>query len=150
MTWLIRSPLNSHFKTSLNTQYLMANENRDWDAVKLGGSVKRNIVNPDLIEERQKLNFDKRELLEFIISKEAADDIDELNHYIKMDPNLNTDIYYSAKSREEQHAAFWKVAHAAYNHPVIGRKHFINNSARNSLGFQWSYMLQSTSMLHLH
>lgn len=30
----------------------------DFDTSKLGGSIKRNIVNPDLIEEMEKRNFD--------------------------------------------------------------------------------------------
>ena len=33
-----------------------------WDAAKLGGSMKRDIVNPDLLEERAKLAFDREEL----------------------------------------------------------------------------------------
>lgn len=39
----------------------------DWDANKLGGSVKRNIVNPDMIEEREKCNFDKTEFAHFVL-----------------------------------------------------------------------------------
>ena len=34
----------------------------DFDPKILGGSVKRGIVNPDLIEERNKCNFDQREM----------------------------------------------------------------------------------------
>ena len=33
-------------------------KNTEWDAKFLGGSIKRNIVNPDLLEERAKCNFD--------------------------------------------------------------------------------------------
>ena len=33
-----------------------------WDAHKFGGSIKRNIVNPDLLEERAKGTFNKEEL----------------------------------------------------------------------------------------
>ena len=34
----------------------------DFDPKILGGSVKRGIVNPDLIEERKKCDFDQQEL----------------------------------------------------------------------------------------
>lgn len=34
----------------------------DFDVALLGGSIKRDIVNPDLIEERRKLTFDQKEL----------------------------------------------------------------------------------------
>lgn len=40
-----------------------------WDATKFGGSKKRNIVNPDLIEERAKCTFDKQELAPFVLGK---------------------------------------------------------------------------------
>ena len=36
----------------------MSGKSDDWDAVKLGGSIKRGIVNPDLQEERDKRIFD--------------------------------------------------------------------------------------------
>jgi len=41
---------------------------QDWDAKLLGGSIKRNIVNPDIEEERLKCNFDKTELAKFILT----------------------------------------------------------------------------------
>jgi hypothetical protein len=36
----------------------------------LGGSIKRNLINPDIAEERAKCNFDKKEFAEFIYTKE--------------------------------------------------------------------------------
>ena len=39
----------------------------EWDAAHLGGSMKRNIVNPDLIDERAKLAFDRVELQKFTL-----------------------------------------------------------------------------------
>ena len=41
----------------------------------LGGSIKRNIVNPDLISERAKCNFDKKEFAEFVLSKEVLNEM---------------------------------------------------------------------------
>lgn len=40
----------------------------NWDAERLGGSIKRNIVNPDLIEERKNCAFDKEEILDFMVN----------------------------------------------------------------------------------
>ena len=52
---------NSFFK---DFQYLFsaAKMSIDFDPKILGGSVKRGIVNPDLIEERKKCDFDQQEL----------------------------------------------------------------------------------------
>lgn len=41
---------------------------QDWDSKLLGGSIKKDIVNPDIIEERLKCNFDKDELAKFILT----------------------------------------------------------------------------------
>ena len=39
----------------------------EFDTQLLGGSIKRDIVNPDLIEERNKLTFDQKELELFLL-----------------------------------------------------------------------------------
>ena len=44
---------------------------QDFDPKVLGGSVKRGIVNPDLLEERAKSNFNQADLEEFLMGKEA-------------------------------------------------------------------------------
>ena len=50
-----------------------------WDAKRLGGSIKRGIVNPDLIEEREKLAFDRRELQRFSMGDFIYDMYEELD-----------------------------------------------------------------------
>ena len=42
----------------------------DFDQKALGGSVKRGIVNPDLLEERAKCDFNQRELVLFLFGQE--------------------------------------------------------------------------------
>lgn len=80
----------------------MTNSNHpDWDTKILGGSIKRNIVNPDIQEEREKCNFDKAELVEFVISKQIIDEINEINEEVRKDPNLQTDINFFKYTREE-------------------------------------------------
>jgi hypothetical protein len=36
---------------------MIKNNSTNWDSTFLGGSIKRDIVNPDLVEERAKCNF---------------------------------------------------------------------------------------------
>jgi acyl-CoA oxidase len=112
----------------------------NWDAVKFGGSEKRKIVNPDLIEERAKCNFDKTELVNFVIGEEVLEEFNELVDEMGKDPNLQTDIHFSSLPREEQHKIWWKIIKAAYNNPKLGPRHFHNNDKRKSLSFCWSYM----------
>lgn len=45
----------------------------EFDPKILGGSVKRGIVNPDLVEERNKCDFDQREFTLSIFGKEAVE-----------------------------------------------------------------------------
>ena len=41
----------------------------EWDAKKLGGSIKRGIVHPDLQKERDSCTFDKLELERFFLGE---------------------------------------------------------------------------------
>jgi len=43
----------------------------DFDPKVLGGSIKRNIINPDLVEERKKTAFDKQEFTEFFLGEDV-------------------------------------------------------------------------------
>ena len=60
----------------------------------LGGSVKSNIVNPDLVEERAKIGFDKNELARFMYSEESLQEFREIYEFIKKNPNIQTDIKF--------------------------------------------------------
>ena len=48
---------------------------KDFDTQLLGGSVKRDIVNPDLLEERQKLTFDQKELELFMLGENMVNEL---------------------------------------------------------------------------
>ena len=47
----------------------------DFDSKLLGGSIKRDIVNPDLIEERAKLTFDQKEIETFILGEHMINEV---------------------------------------------------------------------------
>lgn len=57
--------------TSALANLLSQNGATDFDPKVLGGSIKRNIVNPDLIEERKNTAFDKIEFASFMIGEEV-------------------------------------------------------------------------------
>ena len=50
----------------------MAGSDADFDTALLGGSIKRGIVNPDLLEERKNLNFDQEELNLFLLGEDVV------------------------------------------------------------------------------
>ena len=59
-----------------------------WNTALLGGSIKRKIVNPDLIEERAKCNFNQQELAEFVAGRDNLDEMRIIKEEITKDPNL--------------------------------------------------------------
>ena len=61
--------------------------------------MKRGIVNPDLLEEKQKCNFDKEELARFIFGPDVFADMQELAAFIKNEPKMQVDINYLEESR---------------------------------------------------
>ena len=60
----------------------------DWDSKLLGGSFKRGIVNPDLIEERKKCTFDQDEMFRFVFTERNYAFIKEMQALVKAHPNL--------------------------------------------------------------
>ena len=60
----------------------------EFDSKILGGSVKRGIVNPDLLEEREKCDFDQRELTLSIFGKENVEYIEQVDSFIERHPEI--------------------------------------------------------------
>ena len=80
----------------------------DWDASVLGGSMKRGIVNPDLVEERAKCTFDQNELERFTISSYIQDGLKELGQLREKYPELKGDFSEFEMTREEMIEDYWK------------------------------------------
>ena len=73
----------------------------DFDPKVLGGSVKRRIVNPDLLEERQKCNFDKEELKKFIYEQGSIKLVEKIWRFLKQYPELNSSVEFYEMSRAD-------------------------------------------------
>lgn len=122
-----------------------------WDSKYLGGSIKRQIVNPDLTHERSKRNFDKQEFAEFVISKEVIEDMRIVEEEILLNPHqFKTDISWNKLNRVQQQTKWWSFIHAAYHNPRLNEAHFNKNSERRMLSFFWSYLLPGVNPIHLH
>ena len=80
----------------------------EFDPKILGGSVKRGIVNPDLHEERQKCDFDQKELASHLFGNELVDYIDQVSSFVERHPETISDIDYFEMSREEKFTTWWR------------------------------------------
>ena len=68
-----------------------------------GGSITDRRVNPDLAEEREKCNFDKKELKLVFGDTEMIDEIENHMRDFKNHPELLVDPNYMEMSREQQY-----------------------------------------------
>ena len=72
-----------------------------WDAEKLGGSIKRGIVNPDLIEERSWTAFDMDEMERFMLGEFLYKYVHEKLDLYKKHPELKQANDFDEMTRDE-------------------------------------------------
>jgi len=60
-----------------------------FDPKVLGGSIQKDIVNPDLIEERSKTAFDKVEFNKFFLGEDVHVELKEIADFIAKRPDLH-------------------------------------------------------------
>ena len=125
----------------------MSKEN--FDPKLLGGSIKRNIVNPDLIEERAKLAFDQKELELFMFGKGMIDEVQDMVNFMDKHPEAGDDFTYYEMTREQKMEHWWKRFSIVMNDEEYHRL-FTKHSERDGYNFNWHYLYQGVSPLHLH
>ena len=59
------------------------------------------IVNPDLLEERAKCNFDKEEMNQLMFGQEILDYVHLINGYLVKHPELVSGVDYYEMNRKE-------------------------------------------------
>lgn len=112
--------------------------------------MKRGIVNPDLLEERQKCAFDQDELTRFIVGEDVVQEMHDLIDFIRKEPKMQVELKFLEEDRNQQMTHWWRIIHTLYSNPIFKKKFFTGNSAKNQLRFCWSYLFNGTSPLHLH
>lgn len=73
-----------------------------------GGSMKKQIVNPDLIEEREKCNFDKDEVAHIITVDSAIGHYEPYIELTKKHPELKSTEKFYCMTTEEQQRHWWE------------------------------------------
>ncbi len=74
-----------------------------------GGSIKRQVINPDLLEERAKCTFDQDEIKQILFVPEVEAKYDEVAADMRKYPELIPSHKYFELTREEQMEHDWRI-----------------------------------------
>ena len=121
----------------------------NFDPKILGGSLKRGIINPDLQEERDKCNFNQKEMELFLYGKQMLDEVDDMKRFMDKHPELGDDFDYFEMTREEKMEHWWKRYLGVLKDDEF---HYLvtKNSDNPHYSFSWHYMYHGVSLIHLH
>jgi len=112
-----------------------------------GGSVKSKIVNPDLIEERNKATFNKEELEQFFANALGQLDRDkEFWADIKDHPDMNSSFKWYDMTKEEKQEEWWKRINF---YAGLDRKRYFDESPEGSYGY-WGKLHIGIPAIALH
>ena len=115
----------------------------------MGGSIRRRIVNPALLEERQKCNFDRDEAKKVIYPPDLLAEFKMWEDLVKKHPEIKTSFKYYEKTREEKFKEWWERLRV-----IMGdeeHRHLItNNSRKKCKYFSWYFMFAGTNPMTLH
>jgi len=87
--------------TSAQANLVNKLKKEEFDPKVLGGSIKRNIVNPDLVEERKKTAFNKTEFSSFMLGAEVLEEVEEIRAFISAEPQLQVDLSFFEDTRND-------------------------------------------------
>ena len=120
-----------------------------FDPKVMGGSIKRKIVNPALVEERAKCSFDKNEAFRLAFPVEQREEFAIYDALVKKHPKLAATFEYYEMSREEKMTVWWDrfkiiMADEEFRHLIT------NNSHKKSKYLQWYGMYNGSNPMTLH
>ena len=120
-----------------------------FDTEILGGSIKRGIVNPNLIEERKNKNFDAEEAFVFLVGEDVRNQVKKMTELRKKYPQLESDFSYFEMNRQETMAEWWRRFKVMFDQEETADI-ILKNSEKKDFLFSWSYLFPGTSPMHLH
>ena len=121
----------------------------NFDPKVLGGSVKRGIVNPDLVEERKKCDFDQNQLSLYLFGEAEIKNIKGIYDWIERHPESISGREHFEQTREEKFKTWWKRYHAVMS-SEDGHHYFTQNSQTRDKMFSWSFLFPGQSSIGLH
>ena len=130
-------------------QMAQANKEQTFDPETMGGSIKRKIVNPLLVAERQKCNFDQEEAYIKIFPSEMRQEIETNEALLKKHPEIMTSANFYEKTRAEKMKEWWARNRVIMSDPEF--RHLITaNSTKKSKYFSWYYLFAGSQPMTLH
>ena len=127
----------------------MTSQTQAFDPKVMGGSIKRKIVNPDLLEERAKSTFDKDEAYNVVFPEEQRQEFALVKALLKKHPECASSLDYYEKSRLDKFKEWWERFRV-----IMGDEEFrhliINNSNKSSQFFNWHFLFAGTNPMTYH
>ena len=121
----------------------------EFDTEALGGSIKNKIVNPLLLEERAKCNFDKREAFCLLYSEDIRQEFAYGEALMKKHPEIEVSHNYYEKTRVEKFEEWWTRMRVVMEDEEF-RHLIVNNSHKKCKHYNWYYMFAGTNPMSLH
>ena len=115
----------------------------------MGGSIKRRIVNPELIRERARCSFDKEEAQKVLFTEDMLWVMETFNNLIAKHPQIKTSPEYYEMTREEKFKEWWERYRIIMADPEF-RYLITDNSHKKSKYFDWYYLFGGSSPMTLH
>ena len=122
---------------------------QEFDPEVLGGSIKRKIVNPMLVAERAKCNFDKNEGYNTLYSSDQRFEFDFFNKALAKRPELASKTEVYEMTREEKFKEWWDRLKVIMADPEL-RTIVLTNSHKKSKYFNWFYLFAGSCPMTLH
>lgn len=125
------------------------NSSQIFDPEVLGGSIKRKIVNPMLVEEREKCSFDRDLAFCALYPEDQRAEFKIFEAFVKKHPETLSGFEYYELSREERFKVWWErlrvvMADDEFRHLIT------NNSHKKCKYFNWFYLFPGTNPMTLH
>ena len=120
-----------------------------FDPEVMGGSIKRKIVNPELVRERALCSFDKDEAFRVLYPEDQRYEYETFFKLIKKHPEICTSPGYYEKTREEKFKEWWERMKVVMADPEF-RHLIINNSHKKCKYYNWFYLFAGTNPMTLH
>lgn len=124
-------------------------EHPGFDPRVMGGSIKRGIVNPDLVEERAKCNFDQEQAYKLYYDEDIRSEMEWVFRLLKKYPQVKTAPTFYEMSRREKFVEWWDRFKIIMQDPEFNEK-LLNNSHKQSQNWHWWFFFGGTSPMTLH
>ena len=124
-------------------------EDMEFDPRTMGGSIKRKIMNPDLLEERAKCDFDQIEAYRTIFDENQRKEFDIYHRMVEKYPQITPGIDTYGKDRIERFQEWWERFAL-----IMGDEEFnslFTQNSRQVTGIMpWHYCFAGTNPMTYH